>query len=174
MSQAAQEGADGEDNESLGGSGQLKSPSANTLANMVWGASPRTPAMSSFSAHLSRLSDGPSGPAASSDAAALGANRAADGLSAGGNAMLQHSSQLLPLLPAAEDAAPDAEAPSDGRPCDGGAGGAQQAEWRSSADTGRQPPSVSDSVSTLTSSNGRKGRRGDGQQRKAQRGCSVM
>lgn len=174
MSQeAAQEGADGEDNESLGGSSQLKAPSANTLANMVWGASPRTPAMSSFSAHLSRLSDGPS-PAASSDAAALGANRAADGLSAGGDAMLQHNSQLLPLLPAAEDADPDAEASSYGRPCDGGVGGAQQAEWRSSADTGRQPPSVSDSVSTLTSSNGRKGRRGDEQQRKAQRGCSVM
>lgn len=179
--QAAQEGADGEDNESLGGSSnQLARPSQ--LAALSWGAPTREPSQS-FSSRLARIS----GPAGDGDAAAdalaecdgceaangpvvpppePGGHRAAGGGAAARDGTAEPSAP--PRAQAAAAPAPgrlhDCEQLHDSAAAAGHAG-------RRSADAPRQPPSISDSVSTVPAGHSRKG---SIHGHKGRRHCCVM
>lgn len=170
VSQAAPEGADGEDNESLGGScNQLGRPGLGTPSGTWRGGSPRE-LDRSVSSRLARLS-GP-GDAAVADAAGTpAADDDACGCAAAMGACLITAAAdcTTPAAPAEPPGAAVPRSPSKGNERRDAAGGGQTAQR--CAEAARQPPSVSDSVSTLPVSHGRKGELNG---LRARRRCCIM
>lgn len=173
--QFASEGADGEDNESLGGSSaQLVRPSLGTPSCTLRGASPRE--LDRFvSSRLVRLS-GPSFDAV--DAAVDASSMPAAGDDACGGAASATASCSVTAAAGCIAAAAPGEPPEAAVLRGHGAGSgrhdasASSQAARRSGEASRQPPSVSDSVSTLQV--GHHGSKGEANGRKARRRCCVM